>query len=81
MTYYIFLPEDNQSEYWKDEHVLGTQSFNNFWTATGFKVLLNIAEKNLPLLEKVIIKTDKNKTISVSDFLMDIKGLHVISGH
>lgn len=76
MQYYLLMPGDKESEL-SDANLLGESSFDNFWSGQGLKVLMKLVDKQPDLLESVTIKTDKNKTITVAEFLYDIRNLNV----
>ena len=54
-----------------DGHLLigEDNGFGVFWADQGLKALMDVVDKRPELLEYTKIKTDKNETISVSDFL------------
>lgn len=76
MQYYLLMPGDKETEL-SDANLLGESSFDNFWSGQGLKVLMKLVDKQPELLESVTIKTDKNKTITVAEFLYDIRNLNV----
>lgn len=78
MTYYIMLPGDSEKEVYFDSNLLGENTgFGVFWAGSGLKVLMEMVDKNPDMLPDVSIKTDKGKTLSVEEFLAQIKGLKV----
>jgi len=77
MQYYILMPGDNEADAWLESNLLGESSFKVFWAGQGLKTLMKMVEGEPELLEHVIIKTDQNKTLSVTEFLDDIKKLQV----
>tara|TARA_Y100000389_G_C17395218_1_gene482140 strand:- start:117 stop:362 length:246 start_codon:yes stop_codon:yes gene_type:complete len=78
MTYYIMLPGDSEKEVYFDSNLLGENTgFGVFWAGLGLKVLMEMVDKNPDMLPDVSIKTDKGKTLSVEEFLTQIKGLKV----
>ena len=78
MTYYIMLPGDTEKDVHFDSNLLGENTgFGVFWADQGLKALMDVVDKRPELLEYTKIKTDKNETISVSDFLEKIKKLQV----
>jgi hypothetical protein len=78
MTYYIMLPGDSEKEVYFDSNLLGENTgFGVFWAGSGLKVLMEMVDKNPDMLPDVSIKTDKGKTLSVEEFLTQIKGLKV----
>lgn len=70
------MPGDKESEL-SDANLLGESSFGTFWSGQGLKVLMLMVDKRPELLESIIIKTDQNKTVTVAEFLFDIKDLIV----
>ena len=78
MTYYIMLPGDSEKEVYFDSNLLGENTgFGVFWAGSGLKVLMEMVDKNPDMLPDVSIRTDKGKTLSVEEFLTQIKGLKV----
>lgn len=77
MQYYILMPGDDEADAWLESNLLGESSFKVFWAGQGLKTLMKMVEGEPELLEYVIIKTDQNKTLSVTEFLDDIKKLQV----
>ena len=78
MTYYIMLPGDSEKEVYFDSNLLGENTgFGVFWAGSGLKVLMEMVDKNHDMLPDVSIKTDKGKTLSVEEFLTQIKGLKI----
>jgi len=71
------MPGDNEADAWLESNLLGESSFKVFWAGQGLKTLMKMVEGEPELLEHVIIKTDQNKTLSVTEFLDDIKKLQV----
>lgn len=76
MQYYLLMPGDRESEL-SDANLLGESSFDNFWSGQGLKILMKLVDKQPELLESITIKTDKNKCITVAEFLSDIGKLKV----
>lgn len=76
MQYYILMPGDKESEL-SDANLLGESSFDTFWSGQGLKVLIRAIDKHPDILEKITIKTDQNKTLTVSQFLFDIQKLNI----
>ena len=62
-----------------DGHLLigEDNGFGVFWADQGLKALMDVVDKKPELLEYMKIKTDKNETLSVGDFLEKIKKLQV----
>ena len=72
------LPGDSEKEVYFDSNLLGENTgFGVFWAGSGLKVLMEMVDKNPDMLPDVSIKTDKGKTLSVEEFLTQIKGLKV----
>tara|TARA_Y100000592_G_scaffold101195_2_gene186737 strand:+ start:7848 stop:8072 length:225 start_codon:yes stop_codon:yes gene_type:complete len=65
--------------YDSDEPIsLGTDnSFGVFWGEQGMTALMKMVDKHPDELHKVVIKTDKGKKMSVSEFLSAIAELKV----
>lgn len=76
MQYYLLMPGDNEKEL-SDANLLGESSFDTFWSGQGLKVLMKLVDSKPELLENVTIKTDQNKSITVAQFLDDIRKLNV----
>ena len=71
---YLLLHKEETESYL----TIGTDNgFGVFWADQGLKALMNIVEKNPDRLTNVIIKTDKNETLSVGEFLERIEKLKV----
>jgi hypothetical protein len=77
MQYFIMMPGDTEQDAWLDSNLLGESSFKVFWAGQGLKTLMQMVEGQPDLLEHVIIKTDKNKTLTITEFLDTIKSLKV----
>ena len=63
----------------KDAYLtIGTDNgFGVFWADQGLKALMNIVERTPEKLETIVIKTDKNETLTVGEFLERIERLKV----
>ena len=71
---YLLLHKEETDSYL----TIGTDNgFGVFWADQGMKALLNIVETQPDKLETVKIKTDKNETLSVGEFLKRIEKLKV----
>tara|TARA_B100000424_G_C22655086_1_gene360866 strand:+ start:66 stop:296 length:231 start_codon:yes stop_codon:yes gene_type:complete len=71
---YLLLHKEETDSYL----TIGTDNgFGVFWADQGLKALMNIVEKNPDRLTNVIIKTDKNETLTVGEFLERIEKLKV----
>jgi hypothetical protein len=79
MIYYILLPGDSESDLvdGSDNFILGEVSFKTFYPGLGLKALMNMVEKQPELLTKVTIKSDRNESISVEEFLTRIQPLKI----
>lgn len=77
MQYYILMPGDDEKDAWLESNLLGESSFKVFWAGQGLKTLMKMVEGEPEMLEHVTIKTDQNKTLTVTEFLDDIKKLQV----
>ena len=78
MTYYIMLPGDTEKEVHFDSNLLGENTgFGVFWAGAGLKILMGMVDNKPEILPDVKIKTDKGNTITVEQFLTEIKGLKV----
>ena len=62
----------------KEPMPIGTDNgFGVFWTDQGMPALMNIVNKYPEQLANIIIKTDKGKQFSISEFLDKINNLKV----
>ena len=77
MDYYILMPGDNNETAQFDSNHLGTSSFDIFWAGQGLKILMKMVEQDPEMLTQIVIKTDKNENITVTDFLDAINKLQV----
>lgn len=71
------MPGDTEQDSWLDSNLLGESSFKVFWAGQGLKTLMKMVEGQPELLEHVTIKTDQNQTLTVTEFLDNIKKLQV----
>lgn len=78
MQFYIYLPGDSVKSSNFGEHVLGETSFKTFYAGIGFKALLKIIESRPELLESILIKTDKNTSLNVEEFLTEIQSYKIL---
>jgi len=76
MQYYILMPGDKETEL-SDANLLGESSFDTFWGGGGLKVLMKLVDRQPEMLPSVTIKTDTNKSITIEQFLTEIKGLKI----
>jgi len=77
MQYFLMMPGDTEQDSWLDSNLLGESSFKVFWAGQGLKTLMKMVEGQPELLEHVTIKTDQNQTLTVTEFLDNIKKLQV----
>ena len=78
MSYYIMLPGDTEKDVHFDSNLLGENTgFGVFWAGAGLKILMGMVDNKPEMLPDVKIKTDKGKTLTVEEFLTQIKGLKV----
>ena len=78
MRYHILLPGDKEEDAYLDSNLLGENTgFGVFWAGAGLKILMSMVDKQPEVLPDVKIKTDKGKTLTVEEFLTQIKGLKV----
>ena len=78
MRYYILYPGDTTESVINDINQLGEDNgFGVFWASTGFKILEKAVKQNSVYVEQFTIITDRNKTISVEEFLDKISKLKV----
>jgi hypothetical protein len=78
MTYYIMLPGDNEKDVYFDSNLLGEDTgFGVLWAGSGLKTLMKMVDRQPEILPDVKIKTEKGKTLTVEEFLTEIKGLKV----
>tara|TARA_Y100001963_G_C6689274_1_gene403819 strand:- start:785 stop:1024 length:240 start_codon:yes stop_codon:yes gene_type:complete len=73
MTYYLLLEGDSEKDAFYDSNILGEESLGTFYPGQGLIAFNNIVNKKPELLEKVIIKNDKNQKLSIDEFF-DIIG-------
>ena len=78
MTYFIMLPGDSEKDVHFDSNILGENTgFGVFWAGSGLKTLMKMVDRQPEILPDVKIKTEKGKTLTVDEFLTEIKGLKV----
>ena len=71
---YLLLHKEETDSYL----TIGTDNgFGVFWADQGLKALMNIVENSPDRLSTLVIKTDKNETLSVGEFLERIEKLKV----
>jgi hypothetical protein len=72
------MPGDTEKEVYFDSNLLGENTgFGVFWAGSGLKVLMSIVDKTPEVLPDIKIKTEKGKTLTVEEFLTEIKKLKV----
>lgn len=81
MQYYIYLPGDSFKSSDSGSHVLGETSFKTFYAGIGFKALLKIVETRPDLIELIRIKTGKNQTLTVEEFLTEIESFKILKDY
>jgi hypothetical protein len=77
VQYFIFLPGDTEKDASLDTNLLGEVSFSTFYAGLGLKALMKMVDRAPELLTSVTIKTDKNQTLTVEQFLTQIQHLKV----
>lgn len=72
------MPGDNESDAWLETNLLGEDNgFGAFWSGQALGTLMNMVNTKPELLEAVKIKTDKNETLTITEFLDGIKKLKI----
>jgi hypothetical protein len=77
MRYFILLPGDSPDAVDFESNLLGEDSFATFWAGDGLKVLMKLVDQQPELLPQVTIKTDKNETLTIEEFLTRIQKLKI----
>ena len=77
MQYYILMANDSEWDTINEANLLGEESLGNFWPGSGLGVLMTLVEEAPETLPTVRIKTDRNQTIGVSEFLEKISILNI----
>lgn len=77
MTYFILFPGDKEQDAMLDSNILGEVSFNSFYSGAGFRALHKIINNNPELIAITTIKTDRNETLTVEEFLNCIQSLKI----
>jgi len=77
MQYFILLPGDTEKDASLDTNLLGEASFGTFYAGLGLKALMKMVDRSPELLTTVTIKTDRNETLTVEEFLTRIQPLKV----
>ena len=71
------MPSDGEADTLNEANLLGEESLGAFWPGSGLGVLMTLVQDAPEALASVQIKTDRNETIGVSEFLEKISILHV----
>lgn len=75
------MPGDTEQDAWLETNLLGEDNgFGVFWSGQGLTSLMGMIDTKPELLESIQIKTDKNETLSITEFLDGIKKLKVRYG-
>ena len=78
MKYFIMLPGDTIKESYYESNEIGEDTgFGVFWAGSGLKALMNMVDKQPDILPHITIRTDKGNSLSVEEFLTEIKELKV----
>ena len=76
--YYLMMAGDTEQDAWLETNLLGEDNgFGVFWSGQALSTLMRLVEMNPIGLETAEVKTDKNETLTISEFLDDIKGLKI----
>lgn len=78
MQYFILLPGDDEKDCIKDSNLLGESSFKKFYPGSGLRALMRIVDTRPDILTHITIKTDRNQTLSVEEFLKEIENLIIV---
>lgn len=78
MQYYLMGPGDTEQDALNEANLLGEASFKHFWAGTGLRTLMQIVETKPEVLEALKIVNEKGKTLTVADFLFEIRNLKVL---
>lgn len=78
MTYYMFLPGDDQrTAGYFETNLLGETSFKNFWVGSAWYALKRVIDKP-HIAHQVTIKSSSGKSFTIDEFLDELKGLKII---
>ena len=69
MTYYLLLDGDTSKDVLYDANILGEESFGSFYVEKGMTAFNNIVNNKPELLDRVVIKNEHNKTLTITEFL------------
>jgi len=78
MQYFILLPGDSEKDCYTDNNLLGEESFKTFYAGSGFRAFIKLVNDSPDLLSKVTIKTDRNQSLTVEEFLTKLQPLKVL---
>lgn len=78
MQYYLIGPGDTEQDALNEANLLGEVSFKYFWAGSGLGTLMKIVETEPEILEVLRIINEKGKTLTVADFLFEIRTLKVL---
>ena len=79
MQYYIVLPRDREQDMLNEANLIGEESLGNFWPGSGLTVLMTIVTQKPELVERVTIKTETGKQLSIEEFLSKVNKLKIKS--
>jgi len=79
MQYFILFSGDSEKDAYLDTNLLGEVSFSKFYTGSGWKALYKVVNQTPELLTELKIKTDRNETLTVEEFLRRIQHLQIIN--
>ncbi len=79
MEYYILLPRDREKDMLNEANLIGEESLGNFWPGSGLTVLMTIVTQKPELVERVTIKTETGKQLSIEEFLSKVNKLKIKS--
>ncbi len=79
MQYYIILPRDREKDMLNEANLIGEESLGNFWPGSGLTVLMTIVTQKPELVERVTIKTETGKQLSIEEFLSKVNKLKIKS--
>lgn len=72
------MPGDSEKDAWLETNLLGEDNgFGVFWSGRGLTSLMGMIDTKPELLGEVVIKTDKNETLTITEFLDGIKKLKI----
>tara|TARA_S200002703_G_scaffold11561_1_gene10525 strand:- start:5831 stop:6055 length:225 start_codon:yes stop_codon:yes gene_type:complete len=71
------MANDSERDALNEANLLGEESLGAFWPGSGLGVLMTLVDEAPEALPTVRIKTDRNETIGVSEFLEKISILDI----